>query len=490
MPKTLVRQGPKHGALHKSGARKPLRKTELPRWAGWRHDSEAQRIIRWCEEVLVLPRGHGGGERFKVAPYQRKFLSTFTDSLATFASIPAGNGKTTFMAAVALERLCRGDDYVEIDVLATKEDQAQRMVEAVIRFIETSPELRVLADDGAIEYWARDSTLEFRLTGSIMRAHSSRLSAVQGLDFSLALIDEIGFVPPEIATALIARLGKQADGRVVGFGTPGFGQDNMLEQMRVLAHAAELPAGVAFVEYAADAGCDIHDRAQWRKANPALKAGFLREDALAVQAATMPEYEFRAYHLGQPVESSGPWLPHGAWDACVHADVPRDGSAVVLAVWGNYQRRLAIVGATLDGALFFGWQAEKAADAEVAAVLRAATEQWNVLELCHKPHIRHGLMATLAEEGLPVVSWPADTATDVDSTSSFYQAIAEGGVAHDHDPVLAEQVARLTAKVDRHGNPRLVESEQDVAAALAARAAWWRARLMAESPPTEELMIW
>ena len=103
-----------------------------------------------------------------------------------------------------------------------------------------------------------------------MRAHSARLSAVQGLEFSLALVDEIGFVPPELVTALIARLGKSADARIVGFGTPGFGEDNMLEQMRALAHADELPPGVSFVEYAAEPGCDVHDRAQWRKANPAL----------------------------------------------------------------------------------------------------------------------------------------------------------------------------------------------------------------------------
>lgn len=456
----------------------------MPRWHGWHHESEVDRIIQWCEELLILPRGYGKTEPFKAAPFERKLLKRYVDSLATYVSIPAGNGKTTFMAAVGLERLCRGDDYVEVDILATKEDQAQRMIEAVIRFIECSPELHDLC-----EYWARDSTLEYRPTGSIMRAHPARLSAVQGLEFSLALVDEIGFVPPELVTGLMARLGKSDNARVVGFGTPGFGEDNILEQMRTLAHADNLPAGVAFVEYAADPGCDTHDRKQWRKANPALGAGFLREEALAVQVATMPEHEFRAYHLGQPIESSGPWLPYGSWDACVRADVPRDGTSVVLAVWGNYKRQMAIVGATLDGALFFGWQAEKPSDAEVSAAIRAAADQWDLLELCHKPHIRVGLMATLTEEGLPVVSWPADAATDVESTAAFYQAIAEGEVAHDHDPALAEQVSRLTAKTDRHGNPRLVESEQDVAAALAARAAWWRARLLAESAPSDELAI-
>lgn len=485
MPKTLVREGPKHGALARTGTRKPLRLTEMPRWHGWRETSEAQRITRWCEDLLLLPRGTGGGEPFKVAKYQRSFLKQVTESLATFASIPAGNGKTTFMAAVGLERLCRGDDYVEVDILATKEDQAQRLIEAVIRFVECSPELHDL-----IEYWARDSTLEYRPTGSIMRAHPAKLSAVQGLEFSLALVDEIGFVPSELVTGLIARLGKGDNARIVGFGTPGFGTDNMLETMRALAHSDELPGGVSFVEYAADGGCDLFDRGQWRKANPALVEGFLREDALAVQAATMPEHEFRAYHLGQPIESSGPWLPFGSWDNCIDSGRPRDGTPVVLAVWGNYKRQVAICGATLDGGIFFGWQSEKPTDDEVGEVLRAASEQYELLEICHKPHIRLNLMAKLHDEGLPVLTWPKDVSTDVDSTAELWKAIADGEVAHDHDPFLSEQVARLTAKVDRQGNPRLVEAEEGVSAALAARAAWWRARVLAEEAPTDEITIY
>jgi phage terminase large subunit-like protein len=477
-----------HGILHKAGVRPPLRLVEVPHWHGWQYKSEVDRIVRWCEETLVLPRGHGAGESVRIAPFQRKLLGSMCESLATFVSIPAANGKTTLMAAVALERLCRGDDYVEVDVIATNEHQAQRLVEAAMRMVECSPALQA---DGMFEFWARDATLEYRVTGSKMKAYPAKLSAVQGLEYSLALVDEIGFVPPELVTGLLARLAKADDARVVGFGTPGMDRASMLEDLRARWRAGDLPAGVRFVEYAAEEGCAINDRKQWRKANPALRAGFLREEALAVQAATMPEHEFRAYHLGQPVESSGPWLPFGAWDACVTALPPPDGAQVVLGVWGSYRRQVAVVGCTMDGAVFFGWQAEKPSDDELGDVLRRAAEQWEVLEVTHKPHIRLGLMVVLEDEGLPVVAWPADRATDVESTAGFYQAIAEQTVAHDHDPGLAEQVSRLTAKVDRQGMPRLVESsDPDVSGALAARAAWWRARVLAEQNITEEIHIW
>lgn len=168
-----------------------------------------------------------------------------------------------------------------------------------------------------------------------------------------------------------------------------------------------------------------------------------------------------------------------------------DGTKVVLALDGSYRRQAALVGCTLDGGVFFGWQAEHPSDDEIADAVRAASEQWDLVELVHNPHLRLGLMARLAEEGLPVEPWPHDVATDVDSTAALYQAIAERSVAHDHDVELGRQVQALTGKVDRHGNPRLVRSaDPDVTLAFAARMAWWRALKIAEAEPSDELVIW
>jgi len=458
----------------------------VPYWHGWKWVNEDTRIIKWIEEVLVQPIGVGQGRPFKVAPFQRALLKRAVDNLATFVSISAGNGKTTLMAAVALERIARGDDYVEVDILATKEEQARRLVEAAIRMVECCPQLIPLCD-----VLSSDSVLVYKPTGSRMTSHPAKLSAVQGLNFNLALIDEISEVPPELVTTMIARLGKRPNQRIIGFGTPGFGTENMLETLRKMYLAGELPAGVEFIEYSAEPGCDIYDRAQWRKANPAIGAGFLIPDSLPLKAVTMPEHEFRAYHLGQPVDSSGIWLPFGAWEACYQADPPGDGQPVVLAVWGNYRRQVSVAGATMDGSVFFGWEGEKPTDGELESVLRHACEQWDVQELVHKPHIRLNLMARLLEDDVPVVPWPVDRSTDADSTAALYQAIAEQTIAHDHHPVLDEQVGRLVAQVDRQGNPRLVDSDTDVSAALAMRAAWWRARAIAEEGiMTNEVMIY
>jgi phage terminase large subunit-like protein len=466
--------------LSRAGPKRGLRTLELPEWHGWDARQEWRRSARFIESKLVQPVGVGQGRPIRVAPFQRKILRVVYDAYATFISIAAGNGKTTLMAAVGLERICRGDDYVEVDVLATKEEQAQRLIERAVQIVEVSPALA--ANEGELfDVYGTNSLLKYRLTGSTVRAHPAKLSAVQGLNFNLALIDEIGEVPPELVTTMLARLGKRPEQRVVGFGTPGFGPDNMLERIRQMAHQGELPAGVRFIEFAADPGCDIYDERQWAKANPAVEAGFLDPATLGVKAALMPEHEFRAYHLGQPVATSGPWLPAGSWDGCVDAEAPGDGQPVVLAVWGDYRRRISVCGATLDGSVFFGWRADQPSDGELEAVLVRAAEQWDVRELTHKPHLRLNLMGRLRDAGLPVEPWPADKATDVESTAALYQAISFREVAHDHHPLLAQQVALLTAQVDRQGNPRLTEADEvDVSAALAVRAAWWRARVAAE----------
>src|SRR5262245_36479 len=119
---------PAHGSLVFKGAQRPLRLVELPPWHGWKIANEAQRAERFLERYLVVPTGTGAAKPFKIPAFQRQLLREIYGHLATFVSLPAANGKTTFLAAVALERLCRGDDYVEVDVIATKQEQAGFLV--------------------------------------------------------------------------------------------------------------------------------------------------------------------------------------------------------------------------------------------------------------------------------------------------------------------------------------------------------------------------
>lgn len=477
---------PIRDSLHTRGPKPALRLVETPPWAGWRHKSESARAIRWLEEFLPVPMGYGAGQPLRVAGFQRKIIRTLYDSLATFVSIPAANGKSTLLAAVAIERLCRGDAYVEVDVLATKREQAAIMVEAAKRFVEAVPALAERC-----VWYAKPGILEFRPTGSRLTAHPAKLSSLQGLNFSLAVVDEIGFADDALVEALIARLAKRPDARLIGIGTPGF-DPNVLWRIRQEAQDGALPPGVAYLEWSAPPGADLQDRRAWAQANPALRAGFMGADALAVQADLMPERAFRTYHLGQWTDATSGWLPTGAWLGCPRAEPPPDGTEIVLAVEGTYRRTLSVVGATLDGAVFHAWTAEAARDDEIRDVLGAACERWDVLRVVHPKRIRPHLFADLAKSGLPAVPWDAHPDTEAVSANELFRAIVDGRIAHDHDPLLAGHVEALAVRTAVDGSLRLTrpDSGEPVDAALAMRAAWYTAGQVADSLPTQPLRIY
>jgi hypothetical protein len=466
---------PVDDSLAARGPKARLRIVEMPPWVGWRAKSESARAIRWVEEYLPVPTGYGAGELMRLGGFQKRIVKTIYDSLATFVSIPAANGKTTLMAALAIERLCRGDNYAEVDILATKRDQAAIVVEAAKRFVETVP---ALAERCA--WYASPGILEFRPTGSRLTAHPARLSSLQGLNFTLAIVDEVGFIEDPLIEALIARLAKRPDARLVGIGTPGF-EPNILYRLRQEHLDGSLPPGVSYVEFSAPPGCELGDKRAWRQANPGLAAGFMTEAALALQAELMPEHTFRTYHLGQWVEQSTGWLPSGAWESCPVAPPPPDGAEVVIAVEGTYKRTLAIVGSTLGGEVFHCWAADIATDEQVERVLSQCAERWDVVEVTHPKRIRTRLFADLGRGSLPLRPWDGTADVEASSANELYRAVIDGRLAHDHAPILADHVDALGVRTAVDGSIRLTRPEDGRAcdAALAARAAWWRAITLA-----------
>ena len=478
-----------YGVLRRHGRKKPLRNTELPPWHQWGYRSEAARATRWIESELTVPTGYRQGSKMKLAKFHREIVKTVYGNYISAFSIPTGNGKTTLFAALAIERVCRGDSYVKVDVVATKRDQARKLLNIVEQFIEQHPLLAELC-----VLYSHDGIIEYRPTGSRIEVHPANVTALQGLNYNLGLVDEIGFAKPETVEALMPRLVKQSSGRVACFGTPGYDEgDSLLKRFHDQARDGTLPAEIGYLEWSAPEGCALDDWPAVEKANPALAAGLMNRDGLAVMASTLSEHEFRMYHLGQWIGSASGWLPPGAWEDCPLAAPPPAGTDVVLAVDGSYRRQSAICGCTLDGAVFFVWAASgsEASDTKLRAELDAAIGHWNVVELAYNPHVRVGFFAELEREGLPVQPWVGRGDEDAKSTSDLYRAIESREVAHDHDEFLAEQMGRLLARPDHYGLLKLARpGDFDVSAAMAARSAWWRAKALAPDLTAEPSVIW
>jgi len=446
-----------------------------PPWRAWRTRSRAARAVRWIEAYCRVPSGPLTGRPIRLHRFQRAQLEAMLAEGVRVGGlqIPRGNAKSTLWAAVALWALCDDPNAPQVPLVGFNGLSVQTTLwRPIQRMVALNPELagrvRVFkssADRRALCAW----------NGGELLPLPADVDRLQGLNPTVALVDEAQTVAPEVWSALVQGAGKRDASLVLAIGTPApGGHDSALAGLRAQALAG---APVAWLEHAAAAGCRIDDRAEWRRANPGIGVGLLRVDQLEAEVRLVTEAEFRCYRLGQWVDAVvTSWLPSGAWEACPSAAVPVDGAEVVLALAGTWQSSVAIVGATLDGETFVAWAAAVATDDELMTVLGQAAARWRVAELVVAPRQRSNLVARLGEAGVPVDVWPSRVDIEVTSATEWRRAIVEGRLAHDHHPLLAEHVAASVARSTSDGSLRLTQPDDGraVDAARAARMAWWR----------------
>jgi hypothetical protein len=446
----------------------------VPPWRRWRTRSRAARAIRWIETYCRVPSGVGTGDPMRLHRFQRESLDALlADGVRTGGvQIPRGNTKSTLWAAVGLWAVCDHDDGPQVPLVGFNGLQVQRTLFRPIRaMVRMAPEL----EGRAIVYTSNtDRRVWSAWNDGELLPLPADVERLQGLNPTVALVDEAQTIPPEVLSAVLQGAGKRAESLVLAIGTPApGGKGSALFDLRERARGG---AAVTWIEHAAPAGCALGDREAWRQANPALEAGLLHEEVLAAEVGLVSESEFRAYRLGQWVDVVvADWLPLGAWDDCPPCEPPVDGSDVVLALAGTWTSSVALVGATPDGGLFVAWAAEVATDDELEAVIASALDRWQVLELVIAPRCRANLVARLVGR-VEVSVWPNRVDVEVQSSTAWRQAIVEGRVAHDHHPLLGAQVAASVARSTADGSLRLAAPDDGtpVDAARAARMAWWR----------------
>lgn len=464
------------------GARDQSADAHVPPWRRWKTRSRAARCIRFVETYCRVPSGARAGERIKLATFQKESVEELlADGVRTGGlQIPRGNAKSTLWAAVGLWAVADHPDSPQVPLVAFNGLQATRnLYRPIRRMVATEPEL----SERLVVYSANtDRRVWCAWNDGELLPLPADAERLQGLNPTVALVDEAQTVAPEVMRAIMQGAGKRPESLVLAIGTPDpQGQTSALYDLR---DRAAQGAPIRWVEYAADAGCDVRDRRQWHQANPALKAGILHMDVLEAELGdgnrpgTVPEAEFRMFRLGQWLDViQATWLPLGAWEQCPHADVPPDGTEVVLGLAGTWTSTIALVGATHDGAVFLAWSADNATDDDLETLLSDAWARWSVAELVVAPRTRAGLVRRLTDSGLPVTVWPSRTDVEVSSSTEFRRAIVEGRVAHDHHPVLGAHVGALVGHAGNDGALRLSAPEDGspVDAARAARMAWWRA---------------
>jgi len=435
-------------------------------WIDWPETDRADRAIRFMETYCRPPKGHGFGEPMKLTEDQKQWFRDILADDVTLAvkSCPRGEGKSTEFAALAIWATFDKSEtgQPQVPIVATTVGQAVRSVYGVaIQMIRAEPEL----ENRCTIYTALGSTkFEVAATGGSCFPIASDPDGLQGLDPSLAIVDEIGFQSIDTWNSLQLASGKRARSLVVGIGTPGFNKNNALWTLRTLIRENGCPDGFVYREIAAPEGCDHKDESVWYACSPALRAGYKNIKALRTAVSITPEASFRIFYLGQWVEGVDAWLGtegRALWDimespyvldpeqplyAALDVGVKRDSTALVLL-----QRRID-TGKPHVKAKIWMPNKENAVDVtEIMQYIRILHRDYNLKAVAYDPRLFEVPSSMLRDERINMVEFPQSIERMTPAIGDLYTALMQTQLTHDHDDQFGQQVLNAIPRYNERG---------------------------------------
>jgi phage terminase large subunit-like protein len=483
-----------------NNAGKRLADTSSGPWKQWpRGMSRVARAIRFMETYCRPPKGTGWGEPLKLAQFQKEWLEeSLADGVdASVLQTPRGNGKSSLGGALATWAVYDDDDTgaPQVPIIATTVGQAIRSCYGVAAaMVNAEPELRKRA---LIYTGTGTSRINVPANGGDLFPMANDVGGLQGLDYSLAIVDEIGFQPIESWDSLRLASGKRSQSLVAGVGTPGLDRENALFHLRQLVKEGATFPGFVYREYAAPDGCPIDDRAAWRVANPALDAGFLRESALETDLAITPEGHFRTFRLGQWVDGVDCWLGasgSAVWERLtspyellpgvptwvgIDMALVRDTSAVVVMQRRPDKRFHAVCRIWVP-------TEDRPVDAtDVMQHIRDLAESYRVEAISFDPRFFDVPAKMLSDEGLPMFEVPQSVERMTAAVGSLYEAIMGGSLTHDGDPAFETQILNAVPRFSERGfTLEKKKSRGKIDAAIALALAYDQALRHVNEPPS------
>lgn len=403
----------------------------------------------------------------RLGQFQKDWLHRVLAEQVTAAviSLPRGNGKSTFLASLALWALFDSDPdsgAPQIPIVATTVLQAIRSVYGVaISMVNAEPELSMRS----IQYsaiGARKVTVPSN--DGEMFPVSSDVSTLQGLDPSLAVCDEIGFQSQESWDSLLLASGKRPNSLVVGIGTPGLDRDNALWHLRKLTFEQKAMDGFIYTEYAAEHGTKVDDIQQWKLANPALNEGFMSLKAMTTAYELSPESHFRIFRLGQWVQGTDNWLGsdgRALWDLLLDTQyhlIKGAGTFVGLDV-GIKRDSTAVVCVQVreDGRLHAVskiWLPKKDEPVDIEQVMeyiRQLSNEYKIAAVSFDPRFFDVPAKMLYDEGIPMVEIPQSVERMTPIIGNLYELILNKGLTHEQDELFETQILNAVTKLNERG---------------------------------------
>lgn len=423
--------------------------------------SDPDRACAWITKYFVTPQGHGAGKALRLRPWQEEIVSgVFNNPAPRLAglSLPRGSGKSTLLAAMALYAFIgKGELGASVACVAVDERQARIVFQKCVRMVQLNPQL-----EKRIQIY--QDRLYHPKTGSELRVYPSDPKSLEGLDFSLCVLDEFGVVSHDTFEVLAHAQGKREQSTLCCIGTPSpFGTDSVMWSLRQAKLDNPDDASTFWIEFAAPDGCAIDDEEAWKIASPAL-GDFLSIDALrALLPPKTRENVFRRARLGQwCIDSDAAWVSHDVWRQCAHNIQVSPGTPITIGFDGSWRGdTTALVGATIERVprLFVInlWRApEHSPDwrvpiETVEAAIEEACRVWDVKEVACDPARWQRSLSVLAGRGLPMSEFSQSPQRMVAATKSLYDALLNQTVAVSDDPDFEEHATNARVKDDGLG---------------------------------------
>jgi len=426
------------------------------------------------------------GESIRLRSWQEQLLEEMfvLDEQGLFArrtcyfGLARKNGKSALMTGLGLWFLFNGDDGGEVYSCAAEKEQARITFGDARKIIEREPELASMCNI------YRD-VIEVPATGSIWRVLSAEAYSKEGLNASAVLFDEVHALPNrELWDVMQLSMASRRQPMMLATTTCGVksditGHDSTAYQLyqygQKVASGEIIDPTFGMWWWQAPMDADHRLEETWIAANPGYGDLNSKADFESMVKRT-PEAEFRTKRCNQWVSSQNAWLPAGLWNTLrAEVDVSLDAD-IVLGVDGSFSGdATVIVAVTVPKTkeekphvfLVKAWEKQPTdqddwrvdtLDVE-RTIIDFCQKYRNTREIAFDPFRWQRTMAVLMESGLPVVEWPSTSVRRmIPATQKVFDAVTEGTLTHDGNPVLSRHLDNCMLKIDNMGARIVKES--------------------------------
>lgn len=498
-------------------ARKSRAKAKAPAASAVERTAEgkrrAARVIKFIE-TLTVPSGQGHGRPFKLMGWQKRFIRDIYEPHCddkrvvrrAILSIARKNGKTALIAALALAHLAGPEKIAngEIYSAANDRDQAAIVFKFAAQMVRLDPEL-----GEKISIIPSTKTMIGRVTGSVYRAVSREATTKHGFSPTVVIYDELAQAKSRtLYDVFDTSFGAREEPLFIAISTQSNDPEHILSKLIDDGLSGADPSIICHL-YAADEECDLDDKKQWAKANPALGVFRDREDlATAIRKAmrmSAEEPKVRNLFLNQRVALTAPLISRPEWMACVGECEIEAGEKVYLALdLSSVDDLTALIMVTAaDPARVqpFFWKPRDTIIDQSKRDFGAGSHRY--MEWADEDHLRlspgksidHAVVATFIGElhqryriqglaydryrmsdvrrefdriglatyeddekrgsGLRLVAWGQGYASMGPAVDAFVRAIIDGKLVHPSNPVLNWNVSNAVSTMDAAGNRKI-----------------------------------